>query len=369
MVAINIMKKEIRLFNIFCGLLIVLALSECRTDSGEQADGTILNVDFTGEVSEASLSELFPNHKLIKLETNENSLVGTRDMKVIMRDSIFYIRAINDIVEFGPDGSYIGKLSRVGAGPEEYESLGDFDIVKNKNGEVEIWVSRMYNIHRYTADTGEFLGKINSPDPINQIYFVNDSSILLATAGDLRFKVIDMEGNVRHEFLEKDFANTLNKPVQFRRKGNIVFNQIDNTNEAVAYDVVKDSFEVKPILADNESFLTPEANRTAYEKYGMKGQYKHISENYIQLVSVVTIGDKAILNFSLPSGDKISSFVDGDNLSSYRLSDTSSLINDIIPEADIFFVRSIVATDADNDFIFIVETDEDENPYLLLVSE
>ncbi len=345
-------------------------VSCCKHDRNSE-NRPLFDITFVEEQQTTKLSELFPDARLVKLETNDSSLVGTRNMKVIFRDGVFYIRSLNEIIMFDADGNYIGKLSHQGGGPGEYDYISDFDIVDYR-GHKEIWIPDFNEILRYAADTKKHLGTIKLQDGntkfgVNDIFFVNDSSILVTTNDSLYFKTIDDKGNIRREFLELDFANSAHSSIAFHRLGNMVYNQINGTNEAAVYYIDADTFGMRPIINPNDRFVTMKANTDAYESQGMMGQHKYIKENYIEIMCTAAHGNDALINFSTPDGKKYLGVSRDGKTQFYIIDDGTTIENDLVPESDPRFPITIIACHNDNGFIMELDTDNEENPYLLVI--
>lgn len=352
-------------------VITALTFLGCNNPNKNNSNQPLFDITFVQEPQIAKLSEIFPNARVVKLETNPNSLVGTRNMKIIYRDSLFYIRSLNEIIMFDAAGNYIGKLSHQGGGPGEYDYISDFDIV-NYKGQKEIWIPNFNEILRYAVDSKNYIGKINlksenSKFGLREIFYTNDSSILVTTNDSLYFKVIDDKGNIRREFMEIDFANSASSAIAFHRLGNLVFNQIDGTNEAAVYYIDADTFGLRPIVNPNDKFVTMKANTEAYESQGMTGQYKYIRENYINIMSLAAHENKVLINFSTPEGKKYLGVSKDGKTKFYIIGDESTIENDLIPDSDPIFPVTIIACHNDNGFIMELANNSEENPYLLIV--
>lgn len=352
-------------------LTFLLSLISCRKDDKDSMNKPLFDITFVEKPQTTKLSQLFPDARLVKLETNDSSLVGTRNMKVIFRDGVFYIRSLNEIIMFDADGNYTGKLSHQGGGPGEYDYISDFDVVDYK-GHKEIWIPDFNEILRYDTDSKKHLGTIKLQDGntkfgINDIFFVNDSSILVTTNDSLYFKAIDDKGNIRREFLELDFANSAHSSIAFHRLGNLVFNPISGTNEAAVYYIDADTFGLRPIINPNDRFVTMKANTDAYESQGMSGQYKYIKENYIEIMCVAAHGNDALINFSTPEGKRYLGVSRDGKTQFYTVGDGTTIENDLVSEPDSYYPITIIACHNDNGFLMELDTESEENPYLLVI--
>lgn len=360
------------------GLVTVcLTMIGCSAQREERSSDTIFPaVDITAEVEDvAKLTDLFPSHRLVHLETNDSSLIGGDQIKILKRDSAFYIRSYNDIIVFDNDGKFVGKLSKIGQNRDEYTAVLDFDVATIGDRK-EILIASHKKIKRYDAQTFEFIGEIDNKDFVNQLYFVNDSSLITVSPSDIVMNVIDLDGNVRKSFLEKDVANSSFSPLQFRKlaDGRIAY-KLDLTNEAVVYDPVKDEFNLATIMPQTGNLLTVENNREYYKQFGYRGMAKKTMQDFIWVSSVQTKGDDYIITCFHPGGKKTVTIGDGDEAKTYVYSENSANLSNDLPTNDMRLLSTLICCDSDDAFLFMIEGDDfvsdeviDSNPVLLEVS-
>jgi len=349
----------------------------CSPQREEQSSDTIFPaVDVMAEVKDkAKLTDLFPGHRLVHLETCDSSLIGGDQIKILKRDSAFYIRSYHDIIIFDNDGKFVGKLSKIGQNRDEYTAILDFEVA-TIGDKKEILIATHKKIKRYDARTFEFIDEIDNKGFINQLYFVNDSSIITISPNDVVMNVIDLNGNVRKSFLEKDVANSAISPIQFRKlaDGRIVY-KLDLTNEAVIYNPVEDDFNFTTIMPQSGNLLTIENNRDYYKKFGYREMAKKTMQDFIWVSSIQTHGDNYIITSFHPAGEKTITIGNGDKSKTYVYSDnTSNLLNDL-PTNDMRLLSTLICCDSDDGFLFMIEGDDfvseeftDSNPVLLDIS-
>lgn len=349
----------------------IITFIGCKKTNEKNPNQPLFDITFTEEPQVTKLSQLFPDARLVKLETNDSSLVGARNMKVILRDGVFYIRSLNEIIMFDADGNYLDKLSHHGGGPGEYERIADFDVVDN-NGHKEVWIANYGMILRYDAETKKHIADIkpqfsNSNTSIWNMSYVNDSSILVTSNDELWIKVLDTDGNVRHEFMNIDFANSGESPVAFRRHGNLVYCPIIETNTVAVYYIDADTLGLRPIINPNEKFVTMKDHTDAYESQGMMGFGRYIRENFITFHGLANHGNDVLITFATPEGKQYLGVSKGGETKFYTFDEGATLENDLVPTADTWYPVTNIASQNDNGFILIMEGDEDENPYLLTI--
>ena len=76
----------------------------------------------------ANLSDLLDSVEYIALETTDESLLPGLSKLLCVKDN-FYASAETEVMKFDSNGRFIGKLSMLGNGPQDYLSINDYDIV------------------------------------------------------------------------------------------------------------------------------------------------------------------------------------------------------------------------------------------------
>jgi hypothetical protein len=104
-------------------------------------------------------SIFFKSSRVIRLETNENSLLKAMS-KICCDDGKLFVfdNSLNKIVVFDMNGKYITNLQNIGAGPREYEAACDFclDTVKKQ---ILLLCDRPYKVIYYDY-LGHFVKEI-----------------------------------------------------------------------------------------------------------------------------------------------------------------------------------------------------------------
>lgn len=360
-----------RLYLLF--LLSLFVLASC--DSVKENEACLLS-DIRLESAEkvSKLTDMFNSYKIVRLETNDSCLIGDRMNKIIKRDSVYYIKNFDEIFIFDNNGTFMNKLSKRGNGPDEYTGIMDFDIVPSKRGN-EIWIGSDHSIIRYDAMNLELLGHIELDNFPNRLYYVNDSTIITSGPGNKWLSVCRYDGKVRDRFFEEDQANGMYKITQFDRVGDKVTYQIDDTNEAAVYDPATDSYSFMNVFPDLKGVKDRQTNRDYYEKFGYLDFGGEVAKDYDALVFFRSSGDEILAQVRKPSKECILIASNGKvskTLEYDMLKDTG--MNDIIRYDGAAFLSTPIATDSDNGFIFILESDKinegsgESNPMLLDVS-
>lgn len=363
---------------IYCLLFIVaICLVGCgATKTDERELDVYFNIDsFDCLDDSVKLSDLFTEFKLVKLETNDECLING-DGKIVKCDSVYYIQSINEIFKFDNDGKFIGKLASVGDGPQNYIKLYDFDVVARDDTN-ELWVLSYHDIKVYDADNLNYKYMIDFKEPVSQFKYVNDSTIFVVTPNEVTFKIFNIQGNIRKEFMKKDLANSCRKKAQFfQYNGNLLY-QIDNTQEAVIYNIKSDSlYCINLFFIDN--VLTREKNEEYCNKYGYFDGVMKVLESNICLSSIKNIEDKIVMSLMGPQRKRAFVLYFDDKTFAYEYDmETSVVYNDIIPTHSLLFLSTIINTESDDGVIMMIYPDlikkevgilEDENPYLLDVT-
>ncbi len=124
---------------------------------------TFENLEIIGvnldNMKKISLSEIYSSVKWIKLESNNNNVIGEIVKLEVLKDK-FYIQSDNFIDIFTNNGKFINRISNSGRGPGEYISLSDF-FVDEKDESILVYDSKSKKIIKYNSE-GEFLNEIQT---------------------------------------------------------------------------------------------------------------------------------------------------------------------------------------------------------------
>lgn len=316
------------------------------------------------------MSELLKDYDLIKLETTDESLIGGRFNKIIKQDSSFYVSSMNEILIFDAKGYFIGKLSKIGNGPDEYEKILDFDIVPEYD---EIWVSSFKNIYRYKLHTLDFRGKITLDFYAKKFKYLGQDKFIALTPDEKVFNICSIDGTVLESYLEKDLANSGEMPIQFVKIGDIIVSQLFNSNSAVCYNIKSNFFSIKDIVSPSiDRIITTDLNKQYYDKFGYLDFTKEVLKEYIGIIGFRKINDQTIMSLRYPESKLALTIDNGNDVMEYVVSpsDDSPLVDDIFNSQDLSFLMSFAACESDDSFLFVVPNDDPEmNPSLLEVTE
>ena len=362
-------KNLITAFTIIAGALMA---SSCSKQGKDLESNVLLPQISLGNFvdEETPLSEIIGNYRLIPLETTDESLIGGRSNKIVKKDGHIFVRSNNEILMFGENGNFQEKLSRIGGGPEEYESIFDYDIVPEYS---EIWVSSNSGIIRYKYPSMEFSSTIPLKFFANSFKYLGNGTFIAYTPEEIVYKIVSMEGKVLNEYFEKDLANSTTFPVQFVRIDNCIATQLGDSNSAVCYLADSASFKIKDILPPkNEQLATTEINRKYYDLYGYFDFSSKVRQDYATVGWVRKIGNQALV-FMVYPGDERSIIVDnGSSVKEYVVwpEDKNVIKNDICNTPDVPYLVTFGSCDSDDSFLFILpDEDEEANPTLLEVKK
>jgi hypothetical protein len=115
------------MMNYFKNLLFLLILVSL---SCTKKSGTNQNFTFQPKVNvisnELKFNDLIEDYKYIKLETNENCLIGEVRQFQIYKSNIYIL---TDVVNcFDPEGKFLFSINRKGRGPDEFIQIHNFSI-------------------------------------------------------------------------------------------------------------------------------------------------------------------------------------------------------------------------------------------------
>lgn len=121
-----------------------------------------INVESIDENSVLKYSDVFSSVHFIKLETQDNSIIG-RIEKIIAVGNKFVIldaSIAKKVFVFDENGVFLNRVGTLGGGPEEYDCPDDIAYDKY-NDELLIWCSNYQSIFKFKLD-GTFIRKIKT---------------------------------------------------------------------------------------------------------------------------------------------------------------------------------------------------------------
>ena len=175
-------RENLNSLKIKAGLLSVqiLLLLSCSTESAYRDkvyDSQINYIKINPKKTvQWNLSQVADSAFIIKLEKNEESIIGVIKDILIHSDKIYVLDATHarDVFVFDMNGKFIFKLDKAGKGPHEYYNPDALNINEYTN-QLEVYDAQNRTILKYTLD-GEFISKVKSVPSIRE--FVNlDSAI------------------------------------------------------------------------------------------------------------------------------------------------------------------------------------------------
>lgn len=356
-------------------LLLLIGITSCIENRPNLENEPLLTLSDTMKRKNKNerLSDYFKNPHLVKLETNEESLIGGRNNKVLKHQSQYYISSLNTILKFDSEGTFLGKLNKYGQGPEEYHAIYDFDIIDSN-----IWIATKGGIMIYDKDSFLYKGKVKIGGFVNQFKYVNDTTIVIRCPEERIFKICDSIGKIRKKFIERDLANSAVKNHQFFNVGNKIVYHVDDTQGGIVYDAALDSMYYQDIFTFGGKDLTIELNRDYYKKFGYKKQYIKIAETYVRTSTVRNIGNNYVLTRFYPNGENEFVMINDKDCTESFIYDGEKVTikNDLIKTTDLSFLSTIICCKSDDDtMMFLISPDIltenninlDDNPFILEV--
>lgn len=247
----------------------------------------VIDVLSTPKSSITNLSDIATDIEYIALQTTDNSLISRISSLKVVGNYIYVITGTHDkLLCFDKSGKYLFQLSKIGRGPEEYESLNDFDI-DTKNSMLAVESNKEIIFYKQT-DTGfTYLKKLNllyAPQIIN---FIGKSNNIL-----LQFSNIDGSKPFSRELINLEGKSLMSWPNYMKYQLNekiIVIQRFENSsyifkNELFLKEVGNDTIFK---LADNntlESFLifdTKKKRVTPEVRSNVKYYAEHMYEYFI----------------------------------------------------------------------------------------
>ncbi|MFA5045603.1 MAG: 6-bladed beta-propeller [Paludibacter sp.] len=197
-----------------CILVLLLTLNGCRK---EKNNGICINIEQRDEVS---MSDIFSKIEIVRLETNDKSLIK-EILKIIVFDNKYFIFDFpkSEILVFNAHGSYLTKISNRGNGPDQYINISDFDI-NFINKKLSLLSSVDRTMHEYDLN-GNYLKRYKLPDitgAYKSLKYLNNDTIVYWTFDfDNRIKFYSVSRNkiISETFPEQDIFFNKFLPTEF----------------------------------------------------------------------------------------------------------------------------------------------------------
>jgi len=216
-------KSILLLITIFC----LTGCSERKTVKHITGQYTVIDVgSIAGKYQKVYCSDYFISIELIPLETNDNSIIGTRRLNnvVLVNDSlIFMISELHtgDFLYFPPQrnllvfdrsGKFRNQIGSMGQGPGEFSGFMDFYLSSDNS---TIFVEDFLSIFEYDF-TGKFISSFRRPEKVQcaackSIYLEDDLFLGFSGYSHSRggnYFLFDRNGEIVKFFPDRFFLDT-----------------------------------------------------------------------------------------------------------------------------------------------------------------
>ncbi|ADQ79711.1 hypothetical protein Palpr_1566 [Paludibacter propionicigenes WB4] len=164
-----------------------------------------------GKLIKINNSEVISNYSFIRLETTEESLIGTVNQIEIVNDKIYILDnyASQGLFVFSITGKFLAKLTHRGNGPGEFISPYSFYI--DKNGYLLLYDMQLSRLLKYDSNSLKFIEEVKMPFRSAKSFYVlpsDDLYLYYGDKGNRDFKetniliVSDKKGKVHKQFLK-----------------------------------------------------------------------------------------------------------------------------------------------------------------------
>ena len=280
-------------------LLVTIMVISCGCNRKKSAIATGLTT-YQVKVSGDSFfqwDEFVDKVELIRLEMNEQSVIGKFRIGIVDKDGIFVYHWSNSsypmssakLIHFDVAGNFIKEIGRQGKGPGEFLEMREFCIAEN-----HVFTLDYQKIHCYDKNSGKHIDSWSFKDetgfnPINFVVFDKDNYYLWDTDPINRDKnereyyhLREMRnGKITSEYFKCNFSTILNQRFSPSGDDSYYINPIDG--EDVVYRLTKESLQADFTIDFGNMALSTERvkelkNSTERNAFLKSNAFKNISD-------------------------------------------------------------------------------------------
>lgn len=263
-------------FSLFFVSTLFVILSGC-SDNISHSDITQITIDVKQIdqcLADANIIHPEGEHKLLKLETNDECIIGNIS-DIVFQDNLLYI--VDDlsscILVFNTDGRFEFKIDKRGRARNEYVEMTDVHISNNN-----VWVLDNIGCKIVVYDLkGAFVRSIDISSVWGHHLFVSDNNIFLVnkwsetSSGNYRFFVLDKNGKITDRqlpFTTEDCNRYFAEEKAYAVTDNVFF--ICYPSDNTIYQTTSDG-KIEPYLyVDFGRQTMPEKHRTIGTVEGLR---------------------------------------------------------------------------------------------------
>jgi hypothetical protein len=113
----------------------LLIFGGCKQNKSQETDDSGINIKVGSEnyLDQVNYSSIFDKVEYVKLETTEESLIGSISKIMYAKNQFFILdKQQRALLVFSDTGKFLWKINKQGNGPGEYRTITDFDLNNDK---------------------------------------------------------------------------------------------------------------------------------------------------------------------------------------------------------------------------------------------
>ena len=259
---------------LFLSVICFIAFIGCKKHS---SNNSITCIDGVNIHETDSLSSIFKNFEIIRLETIDESLIGQRINKIRKKNHTYFISYDNKtLVIFNRQGEFLRKIQKIGPGPGEYTSLVDFDVLPNGN----IIILDVRKLLLYSND-GEFLKAIPLAITCFNFKIIDDDHFLICASGEkYSIYLINENGDILSKQIATNNRPVLGKSVAFFALGkNHILYQQDVSNDFLSFNTKTNKFINVNLLCNDGYNLSIQTVNKYKEREAVPNSWNYLKNN------------------------------------------------------------------------------------------
>ena len=222
-------------------LLMIIGLYSCENKT--TTDKFVFDSSTPVCTDKTMLSSIIDIKNIIPLETNDYSIIGDIGKILKYKDKIYILYNRKTVLVFNDKGRFIQQIGSLGAGPGEYQLIGDFDVTDEN-----IYIRDYQKIQRYNLD-GSYVSSITFDVNLFGINVVKDKILGFVTNDNKVSHIFTTDGKLINKYHPESKAATIGTSNYYwPLEEDLYLFPFVNSNDALAYNTKNNEYNYMKLI-------------------------------------------------------------------------------------------------------------------------